>query len=115
MAESDSTTKAPEKQSTSEIVPGPTTVKKVKSRLAILAAFAYLGKRAYMPDGDYTQEGWESFLESIDSPWTEEHLREIAFEALLKIASQAWTELFCPDDIVKGQIFNQAPAQGGEA
>lgn len=107
MAEKDSTTKM-------EWVPGPKTVENVKDRLQAITAFAFLGKKAFM-DGDYSEEGWEKYLERIGSPFGIDHLREAAFEALLKMASDAWQELFDPQDAVEGQVIDRTVAapEGG--
>jgi len=94
--------------------PGPATVGKVQDRLETLAAFAYLGKRAYM-DGGYDDEGWEKFLSTINSPFAEEHLRERAFEELLKIACEAWTELSFPKDAVEGQLIDRTKQEEPQA
>jgi hypothetical protein len=85
----------------------PKTVEKVRDRLEVLAAFAYLGQRAYM-EGGYTAEGWEEYLRSIETPWDEEHMREVAFGELLKIASATWMMLLDPEQVIEG------PQAGGQ-
>lgn len=105
-----------EVQEKKERVPGPKSVESVKDRLQTIAAFGFLGKKAFM-DGDYSEEGWKEYLESIESPFLMDHLREAAFEALLKMASDAWNELFDPKDAVEGQVIDRTVAapKGGEA
>lgn len=105
-----------ENQEKKELVPGPKTVEGVKDRLQTIAAFGFLGKKAFM-DGDYSEEGWKKYLESIESPFGMDHLREAAFEALLKMAADAWNELFDPKDAVEGKLIDRTVAapKGGKA
>jgi hypothetical protein len=95
-----------------ERVPGPKTVEGVKDRLQTIAAFGFLGKKAFM-DGDYSEEGWKKYLKSIDSPFDMDHLSEAAFEALLKMAADAWNELFDPQDAVEGELIDRTTAAPG--
>ena len=101
---------APEKtQVKEEQVPGPKSVESIKDRLQTMAAFAFLGKRAFM-EGDLTEEGWEKYLESIESPFSVDGIREVAFEALFKMAGDAWTELFDPMDAIEGKPIDRTIA-----
>ncbi len=84
--------------------PGPDTVSKVQDKLGIVIAFAFLGKKAMM-DGDYGPGGWKKFLRSIDCPYVEEGLQELAFETLLKIACEAWQDLFDPKDAIEWPVI----------
>ena len=95
--------------------PGPQTEQAVHDRLEIIAAFAYLGKRALM-DGGYTPEGWEIYLKEIDCPLDSERLMEKAFEGLLQLACAAWQMLFNPKDSIQGKVIDRAKAEptGGE-
>jgi len=96
---------------------GPKTIDKARDRLAVMAAFAYLGKKAFM-EGDFDDEGWEEYLKSIDSPFNLDHLREAAFEGLLKMACDTWHEINDPLDAVEGKIIDRtkppAAREGGE-
>jgi hypothetical protein len=117
MAEQDSTTEqAQESQEKKDWVPGPKAVEDVKDRLLSLAAFAFLGKRAFM-EGDYSEGGWEKYLRSIGNVFTPDSLTEAAFEGLLKMACDMWNELFDPKDAVEGQVIDRTVAApgGGEA
>jgi len=117
MATEHLTTEAPEQnQEKKDWVPGPKAVEDVKDRLLSLAAFAFLGKRAFM-EGDYSEEGWEEYLRSIGNVFTPESLTEAAFEGLLKMACDMWNELFDPKDAVEGQVIDRTVAApgGGEA
>lgn len=57
-------------------------------------------------DGDLSEEGWDEYLKSIGNVFTMDSLREAAFEALLKMACDAWNELYDPKDAVEGQVID---------
>ena len=70
-------------------------------------------------DGDLSPEGWNQYFSEIDSPdgqYDRDSLTELAFDGLLRMASEIWQMLNDPDDEVEGQHIDrtQAAAQGGE-
>jgi len=93
--------------------PGPDTVKMVQDRLTMAAAFAFLGKRAFM-DGGMSDEGWEDYLREIGSPFSLDHLAEAAYEGLLKMVGDTWKMLFDPIDAIEGQFLWQNEVPGKE-
>lgn len=119
MAENDSTTINPEKGPEQEpkYVPGPKTVYEAQDRLASIIAFAFLGKRAFM-DGDYTEEGWYNYFSRIGCPFGQyelDGLVEMAFDELLRMASEIWQMLNDPADAIKGQPIDRTAPPAGAA
>lgn len=94
--------------------PGPGTVSKVQEKLRTIIAFAFLGKRAYM-EGDYDLKGWNKYFQEIGGPDGQfgdlDGLAEMAFDGLLKMACEAWQELFEPTDAIEGPVIQRVPAE----
>lgn len=82
---------------------GPATESALNEQLELVMAFAFLGKRAFTEGG----EDWAQYLAEIGCPFDEERLIERAFEGLLKVACQAWHEMFEPRDSIKGQLIDR--------
>jgi len=101
-----------------EKVPGEKTVFEVQEKLRTIIAFSYLGKRATMSNSP-SPEDWGRYFIEIGCPDGQDTLMELAFDALFRMASEAWQMLSDPEDEVEGHALTkprpQAPAQGGAA
>lgn len=76
-------------------------------------AVAFLGKRAFTDS--HRSVDWGQYLAEIGCPFDQERLAERAFEVLLKVASNAWNEMFEPRDSVKGELIDRTKKAEKEA
>jgi len=64
-------------------------INKAKDLMGALAGIAYQGMIA-AGGGEFGREGLVYVLKDMKSPWIPEHLQEHTYQAILKLAGEAW-------------------------
>lgn len=64
-------------------------ITKAKDLIGAMAGIACQGMIA-AGGGEFGREGLEYVLKEMESPWIPEHLREHTYQAILKLAGEAW-------------------------